>query len=124
MIKYVTGGVSQNSKGTWKVRYSTLSVEETLVRQIKAGNENNMYVELPQALTREELPVFLLTLPEFSGNAAFKAVLEATIVKKAPRVAKAKPVKAKPVKAKTVKAKITSKPVDAELDKRIQELAA
>jgi hypothetical protein len=120
MIKYVTGGVSQNSKGTWKVRYSTLSVEETLVRQIKAGNENNCYVELPRAMTREELPAYLLTLAEFNGNAAFKSVLEATIAKKAPQVPKAKPVKA----TKAVKTKIISKPADAELDQRIAELAA
>lgn len=100
MTKFVTGGVSQNSKGTFKVRYSTLSVEETMVRQIKAGNEFNLYVELPRAMDRDELPAYLLTLPEFSGNVDYKAVLEATIAKKAPKAAK----------AKVVKTKITSKP--------------
>lgn len=100
MTKFVTGGVSQNSKGTFKVRYSTLSVEDTLVRQVKAGNEHNFYVELPHAMTRDELPAYLLTLPEFSGNTEYKAVLEATVAKRAPKAAK----------AKVVKTKITSKP--------------
>jgi hypothetical protein len=100
MSKFVTGGVSQNSKGTFKVRYSTLSVEDTLVRQIKAGNEHNFYVALPQAMDRDELPKYLLTLPEFSGNADYKSVLEATVAKKAPKVA--------PIKV--AKTKITSKP--------------
>ena len=117
MTKFVTGGVSQNSKGTWKVRYSTLSVEETLVRQIKAGNEHNEYVALPKPMTRDELPKYLLTLDVFKNRPEFKDVLEATIAKKAP----------KPVKAKTAKTKITSKPVKAgkaELEDRIKELAA
>jgi len=120
MTKFVTGGVSQNSKGTWKVRYSTLSVEETLVRQIKAGNENNEYVELPKPMDRDELPKYLLTLDVFKNRPEFKAVLEATIAKKAPKAPKSKPVKA-------AKTKITSKPVkagSAELDERIKELAA
>lgn len=103
MTKFVTGGVSQNSKGTFKVRYSTLSVEDTMVRQIKAGNERNYYVALPQAMDRDELPKYLLTLPEFSGDADYKAVLEATIAKKAPKVPKAP-------KAKVAKTKITSQP--------------
>ena len=99
MSKYVTGGVSQNRKGTWKVRHSTLSIEDSVVRQVKAGDEHIKYVDLPREMSREELPVYLLTLPEFSGNADYKAVLEATIVKQS-----------KVVKAKVVKTKITSKP--------------
>ena len=100
MTKFVTGGVSQNSKGTFKVRYSTLSVEDTMVRQIKAGNEQNLYVALPRAMDRDELPKYLLTLPEFSSNVDYKAVLEATIAKKAPKA----------TLAKVAKTKITSKP--------------
>ena len=99
MSKYVTGGVSQNRKGTWKVRHSTLSIEDSVVRQVKAGDEHIKYVDLPREMSREELPVYLLTLPEFSGNADYKAVLEATIVKQS-----------KVVKAKVAKTKITSKP--------------
>lgn len=122
MTKYITGGVSQNSKGTWKVRYSTLSVEETLVRQVKAGNSNDFYVELPQAMSREELPAYLLTLPEFNGNADYKKVIEATIAKKLPKVKVAKAPKAK---TKTpAKAKIPSKPAPVEVDERVKELAA
>ena len=123
MIKYVTGGVSQNSKGTWKVRFSTLDVEGTLVRQVKAGNENNFYVELPNPMTRDELPAYLLTLKEFNTNADYKAVLEATIVKKAPKPAKVKATKAAPVKA-PAKVKMPSKPQSVQVDARTAELAA
>ena len=126
MTKYVTGGVSQNVKGTWKVRYSTLDVESTLVRQVKAGNENNFYVELPHAMTRDELPAYLLTLKEFNTNPEYKAVLDATLVKKAPKPAKVKAkakVKATPAKAPN-KVKIPSKPQSVQVDARTAELAA
>jgi hypothetical protein len=124
MTKYVTGGVSQNIKGTWKVRFSTLDVEGTLVRQVKAGNENNLYVELPQPMTRDELPAYLLTLKEFNTNADFKAVLETFIAKKAPKPAKVKvKAKAAPVKA-PAKVKMPSKPQSVQVDARTAELAA
>lgn len=122
MTKYVTGGVSQNSKGTWKVRFSTLDVEGTMVRQVKAGNENNFYVELPQPMTRDELPAYLLTLKEFNTNPEFKAVIEATMAKKAPKPAKVKAVKA--AKAAPAKVKIPSKPQSVQVDARTAELAA
>ena len=123
MTKYVTGGVSQNSKGTWKVRFSTLDVEGTMVRQVKAGNENNFYVELPKPMTRDELPAYLLTLKEFNTNAEFKAVIEATMAKKAPKPAKAKKVTA--TKAATpAKVKMPSKPQSVQVDARTAELAA
>lgn len=98
MTKFITGGVSQNSKGSYKVRYSTLSVEDTLVRQVKAGNENNLYVDLPKAMTRDELPAYLLTLKEFNKVPEYKAVLEATAAKhqsKQPVTKVSKPVKVK-----------------------------
>jgi hypothetical protein len=122
MTKYVTGGVSQNSKGTWKVRFSTLDVEGTLVRQVKAGNENNFYVELPKPMTRDELPAYLLTLTEFNTNAAYKAVIEATMAKKMPKPAKVKKVKA--AQAVGAKVKIPSKPQSVQVDARTAELAA
>jgi hypothetical protein len=123
MTKYVTGGVSQNRNGTWKVRHSTLDVEGSFVRQVKAGDEHIMYVELPHEMGREELPAYLLTLSEFNTNADYKAVLEATIVKKAPKPAKVKATKAAPVKA-AVKVKIPSKPQSVQVDARTAELAA
>jgi BRCT domain type II-containing protein len=123
MTKYVTGGVSQNRNGTWKVRHSTLSVEDSVVRQVKAGDEHIMYVELPREMGREELPAYLLTLTEFNTNADYKAVIEATIAKKAPKPAKAKAVKAAPAKAST-KVKIPSKPQSVQVDARTAELAA
>lgn len=119
MTKFVTGGVSQNAKGTWKVRFSTLDVESTMVRQVKAGNENNLYVELPKPMTRDELPAYLLTLKEFNTNPEMRAVIEATIVKKAPKPAKAKAPKA----TKTAKVKIPSKPVAEKVDPAIEKIA-
>lgn len=121
MTKFVTGGVSQNSKGTWKVRFSTLDVESTMVRQVKAGNENNLYVELPKPMTRDELPAYLLTLKEFNSNPEMKAVIEATIAKKAPKQPKAKAPKA--AKTKTAKVKIPSKPVAETVDPEIEKIA-
>ena len=123
MTKYVTGGVSQNRNGTWKVRHSTLSVEDSVVRQVKAGDEHIMYVELPREMGREELPAYLLTLTEFNTNADYKAVIEATMVKKMPKPAKVKATKAAPVKAAT-KVKIPSKPQSVQVDARTAELAA
>jgi len=122
MIKYVTGGVSQNRNGTWKVRHSTLDVEGSVVRQVKAGDEHIMYVELPREMGREELPAYLLTLTEFNTNADYKAVIEATMAKKMPKPAKVK-AKAAPVKA-PVKVKMPSKPQSVQVDARTAELAA
>ena len=122
MTKYVTGGVSQNRNGTWKVRHSTLSVEDSVVRQVKAGDEHIMYVELPREMGREELPAYLLTLTEFNTNAAYKAVIEATMAKKAPKPVKVK-AKAAPVKA-PAKVKMPSKPQSVRVDARTAELAA
>jgi hypothetical protein len=120
MTKFVTGGVSQNRSGDYKVRYSTLSVEDTLVRQIKADNENNLYVDLPQPMTREELPVYLLTLKEFTSNPEYKQALQAVVAKREPKQPKVK-VKA----AKTaVKVKIPSRPVAEQVDSKIAALAA
>ncbi len=88
MTKYVTAGVSRNNKGTWKVRYSTLSVEDTMFRQMKADNTDNHYVALPEPMEREDIPKYLLTLEDFNGNADRRSVLEATVAKKAPRAPK------------------------------------
>lgn len=122
MTKYVTGGVSQNRNGTWKVRHSTLSVEDSVVRQVKAGDEHILYVELPREMGREELPAYLLTLSEFNTNAAYKAVIEATMAKKMPKPAKVKKVKA--AQAVSAKVKIPSKPQSVQVDARTAELAA
>jgi hypothetical protein len=122
MTKFVTGGVSQNRSGDYKVRYSTLSVEDTLVRQIKADNENNLYVDLPQPMTREELPVYLLTLKEFTSNPEYKQALQAVVAKREPKQVKAK-TKVKVPKT-AVKVKIPSRPVVEQVDSKIAAMAA
>jgi hypothetical protein len=89
MTKYVTAGVSRNVKGTWKVRNSTLSVEDSIARQTRAGDTNIKYVKLPQALDREDLAKYLATLPEFMDVPEYRSVIEATIAKRMPKAAKA-----------------------------------
>lgn len=121
MTKFVTGGVSQNRNGDYKVRYSTLSVEDTMVRQIKADNENNLYVDLPQPMTREELPVYLLTLKEFTSNPEYKQALQAVVAKRQPKQPKVKAAKAPKT---AVKVKIPSRPAAEQVDSKIAALAA
>jgi hypothetical protein len=123
MTKFVTGGVSQNRSGDYKVRYSTLSVEDTMVRQIKADNENNLYVDLPQPMTREELPVYLLTLKEFTSNPEYKQALQAVVAKREPKQPKTK-VKAAKAPKTAVKVKIPSRPVAEQVDSKIAAMAA
>jgi hypothetical protein len=88
MTKYITAGVSRNNKGVWKVRYSTLNIDDTMFRQMKADNTDNFYVDLPHPMERDAVAAYLLTLEDFSGNADRRSVLEATVAKKAPRAAK------------------------------------
>jgi len=120
MTKFVTGGVSQNAQGSFKVRYSTLSVDETLVRQIKAGNEFNLYVDLPQAMTRDELPVYLLTLPEFNSIPEYRTALQTVVAKRQPKPAKTQPVK---VVKTAVKVKMPTRPVAEQVDDHIAAMA-
>ena len=107
MSKYVTGGVSRNVKGTWKVRNSTLSIEDSIARQTRAGDTNIKYVTLPQPMDRDELAKYLATLPEFMNDKDYRSVIEATIAKRMPKAKTAKAaVKAQP---KTVVGKVQSK---------------
>lgn len=102
MSKFITGGVSKNASGGWKVRGSTLGIPETVDRQTRAGNTDILFVTLPNEMERDEIPAYLLTLPEFNTVPAYKAVIEATIAKKAPKPAKA-PKAAKVAKEKKPK---------------------
>ena len=123
MTSYITGGVSQNRKGSWKVRHSTLSIEDSVVRQVKAGDEHILYVDLPQPMTREELPVYLLTLPEFTSNPEYKKALQAVVAKRQPKQPKTK-LKAARAPKTAVKVKIPSRPVAEQVDSKIAALAA
>lgn len=86
--RFITAGVSRNVKGTWKVRNSTLSVDESVARQTRAGDTNIKYVDLPEAMDRDALAKYLSTLPEFMSVPEYRAVIEATIAKRQPRAAK------------------------------------
>jgi len=107
MSKFITGGVSKNAGGKMKVRGSTLGIPETVDRQTRAGNTDILYVELPEPMERDAIPAYLLTLPAFADNAEYRACIEATIGKKAP-----KPVKA-PKAPKAAKAPAAVKPAKA-----------
>jgi hypothetical protein len=89
MSKFVTAGVSCNVKGTWKVRNSTLSVEDSTARQTRAGDTKIKYVDLPQPMDRDALAKYLASLPEFMSVPEYRTVIEATIAKRQPRAAKA-----------------------------------
>jgi hypothetical protein len=90
MTKFVTAGVSRNVKGTWKVRNSTLSIEDSIARQTRAGDTNIKYVALPQPMDRDALAKYLSTLPEFMDNKDYRSVIEATIAKRMPKAPKAR----------------------------------
>ena len=129
--KYLVAGVARNSAGQLKARYSTLSVADTMARQARAGNTDIVYVDLPRAMTRDEIPAYLLTLTEFNSVAAYKQVLEdantnhalksktprtkAPKATKTPKVKAAKPAKVRPA----VKA-----PPAVDTDLEIEELKA
>jgi hypothetical protein len=89
MTKFVTAGVSCNVKGTWKVRNSTLTVEDSTARQTRAGDTKIKYVDLPQPMDRDALAKYLASLPEFMSVPEYRTVIEATIAKRQPRAAKA-----------------------------------
>ena len=65
---FKVAGVAKNTKGQMRVRYSTLSLEDTILRQKAANNTDIQYVELPKAMKREDIPAYLLGLKEFNSK--------------------------------------------------------
>lgn len=130
--KYLVAGVARNNAGQLKARYSTLTVAETISRQERAGNTDILYVDLPEPMTREQIPAYLLGLEQFNSVQAYKEVLENAntnhaLKSKTPRVKAAKPAPvAKTKSAKTVKAKpaVKAPKLEAEDDLEIEELKA
>lgn len=119
MSKYVTGGVSKNASGQFKVRGSTLSIIDTVERQTRAGNTDILFVDLPRAMERDEIAAYLLTLPEFES---VKTLLEATLAKQAPRTAKAAKTPkaaAQPKTAKTKSPKVTPGVTQVRMGKKV-----
>lgn len=89
MNTFITGGMSKNRSGQMKVRGSTLSIDESVARQTRSGDTDILFVELPRAMERDDIAWYLLTLVEFNSVPEYKAVIEATIAKKAPQPVKA-----------------------------------
>ena len=127
--KFLVAGVARNNKGQLRARYSTLTVAETIARQERAGQTDILYVDLPEPMSREDIPAYLLTLEAFTSVPDFKACLEDAntnhvLKSKAPRAKTARatpaPKAPKPVKAPKVR---LPKP-DAEDDLMIEELKA
>ena len=104
MNTFITGGMSKNRSGQMKVRGSTLSIPETVDRQTRSGDTDMLFVELPKAMERGDIAWYLLTLVEFNSVPEYKAVIEATIAKKAPKPVKAAKA-AKAPKAASTKTK-------------------
>lgn len=101
---FKVAGVAKNSKGQMRVRYSTLTLTDTINRQVAANNTDIKYVELPKAMKREDIPAYLLGLKEFSGNKDYVAALNKFV--KTP-----------------VGVKMPAKPAKVAVDAKIAELA-
>ena len=97
-------GVAKNSKGQMRVRYSSLSLTDTINRQVAANNTDIKYVELPKAMKREDIPAYLLGLAEFKSNKDYVAALNKFV--KSP-----------------VAIKMPAKPAKVAVDAKIAELA-
>ena len=101
---FKVAGVAKNSKGQMRVRYSSLSLQDTINRQVAANNTDIKYVELPKAMKREDIPAYLLGLTEFKSNKDYVAALNKFV--KTP-----------------VAIKMPAKPAKVEVDANIKELA-
>ena len=101
---FTVAGVAKNTKGQMRVRYSTLSLEDTILRQKAANNTDIQYVELPKAMKREDIPAYLLGLKEFNSNTAYVAALNKFV-------------------KQPVAVKMPAKPAKVEVDADIKELA-
>jgi len=129
--KFMVAGVARNMQGKLKVRYSTLSIADTVARQERAGNTEILYVELPEAMVRDDIPAFLLGLEQFSSVPAYKEVLETANTNhalkgkpaRAPKAPKAKAPKA-PKAPKAKAPKVTIPAADEAEDFEIEELKA
>ena len=79
MSNFTVAGVSKNSKGQWKMRYSTLSVADTNLRQLAAKNTNIFLTDLPKAMSREEAAKYLLTVDGIKANKDYLAQVSRTV---------------------------------------------
>ena len=79
MSKFKVAGVSKNSKGQWKMRYSTLSVADTNLRQLAAKNTDIFLTDLPKAMSREEAAKYLLTVDGIKANKDYLAQVSKTV---------------------------------------------
>ena len=103
---FIVAGVSKNVKGQWKMRYSTLSVTDTNLRQLAANNTAIFLVDLPKAMSREDAAKYLLTVDGIKTNDAYLAT-----------VSKAVGV------VTTTGLKMPAKPAKVAVDSKIAELA-
>jgi hypothetical protein len=101
---FKVAGVAKNNKGQMRVRYSTLSLTDTINRQVAAGNTDIKYVELPKAMKREDIPAYLLGLKDFASNPAYVTALNKFV-------------------KQPVAVKMPAKPAAVKVDANIAELA-
>lgn len=111
MSKFMVAGVSKNSKGQWKMRYSTLSVADTNLRQLAAKNTSIFLTDLPKAMSREEAAKYLLTVDGIKANKDYLA-----------QVSKAVGIYWKGGSS-TTGLKMPAKPAKVAVDAKIAELA-
>ena len=101
---FKVAGVAKNNKGQMRVRYSTLSLEDTILRQKAANNTDIQYVELPKAMKREDIPAYLLGLKDFASNPGYVTALNKFV-------------------KQPVAVKMPAKPAKVAVDAKIAELA-
>jgi hypothetical protein len=104
---FKVGGVTKNARGQVRVKVSTLSIQDTINRQVAANDTDILYVDLPKAMTREEVPAYLITLDQFKNNVAYAEAINKKLGRNKPAIA----------------VKMPTKPAKVEVDSKIQELA-
>lgn len=96
-ILFKVAGVTKNAKGQVRVKVSTLSVQDTINRQVAANDTDILYVDLPKAMTREEVPAYLITLDKFKNNTVYAEAINKKLGRNKPAVAVKMPAKPKAV---------------------------
>lgn len=104
---FTVAGIAKNNKGQTRVRFSTLSLADTIKRQEIAGNTDIKYVELPTSMSKSDAINYLLGQADF---ATYKTILE--------RAA------GKSVNVAKLGVKMPSKPAPVAVDAEIEKLAS
>jgi hypothetical protein len=113
MTQFTVAGTSKLPNGSTKVRYANDMTRVKVL--VKGGHEDIDLIELPRAMTKEEIVSYLLSIDFADGNMDKAAAINAEAAKRKVELGEAKPAKAP--KAKAVKATAEKAPaVTADLE--------